>query len=294
MTPPSVTANGCVAPDASAFVVPDFPLIPVLPPDKNLQLLLTLLESVIPSINAYETPMAIRFTNLVDSLNWNCVAAYHPTFKSSLTGNPNTGSGNGNSNGNGNNGNSNGNGNNGNSNGNGINGNSNGNGNNGNSNGNGNSRNLQATLLLGEYPLPRSPDVVTHTTDARQLCGIHALAAAVPGFFDNGGDAIDTFLAGFPASVLGITSTGLPSELLDTCADPKDEACLAGYLSCRGYSPEAMGAVVAYQLVDYTFSDGWNNQGSLAKGGRTCKSRYIMIALFEFRRDQNESLTLIL
>ena len=254
LLPCIAAVDGCVAPDASAFVVPEFPLIPVLPPDRNLQFLLTFLESIIPPIAAHETPMAIRFTNLVDSLNWNCVATYHPTFKSSLTGNPNK-------RGNGNNGNGNGGGNGNNGNGNGG-----GNGNNGNGNGGGNGNNE----IFGKYPLIRSPDVATHTTDARQLCGIYALAAAVPGFFNDDDAASETFLAGFPASVLGITTTGLPSDLLDTCSDPKDQACLEGYAACLGYSPQAMGAVVAYQMVDFTLEDGWNSKGNLARGGRTC------------------------
>jgi len=213
---PKAAMAACTPSSPSDFKIPDFGLILPLPPDKNIQILLTLLESVIPPIQTYETPMAIRFTNLFDTMSWNCVATYHASYKSALP---------------------------------------------------------QNNDNQDKYKLIRSQDATTYTTDARQLCGVYAFAAALPGFFDEDVSATETFLSGFPAQVLGLTESniGIPSDLLDSCPDPMVKQCLEEYATCHGFTPAAMGAIVAYQALAYSRTDGWNSEGKLAKAGRTCK-----------------------
>ena len=84
-TPRSSASAGCVAAaDPDDFKLPRFELHPELPPFPRMQIYFGLLGSLIPAISQYETPIQQRFTSLVDTLLWNCVAAFDPTHLASV------------------------------------------------------------------------------------------------------------------------------------------------------------------------------------------------------------------
>lgn len=42
------------------------------------------LTTVVPGVKAFETPVTLRATSLIDAFVWNCIAAYSPTWKDAL------------------------------------------------------------------------------------------------------------------------------------------------------------------------------------------------------------------
>ena len=83
--PTTSVATVCVtAADPNDFKLPHFELHPELPPFPRMQMYFGLLGSLIPPISQYETPIQHRFVSLIDTLLWNCVAAFDFTHLASV------------------------------------------------------------------------------------------------------------------------------------------------------------------------------------------------------------------
>ena len=83
-SPPS---HSSTCPPPSDYTLPTsgpFSAIPS-PPGRHLAGLISGFESWLVGLNMYETPIAIRLENLIDSMDWNCVASYSMGWKDALT-----------------------------------------------------------------------------------------------------------------------------------------------------------------------------------------------------------------
>lgn len=61
------------------------PLNDPSPPGPHLIAIYAAFQAWSVGLNKYETPITLRFTSLIDSMMWNCVAAYSPDWKDALT-----------------------------------------------------------------------------------------------------------------------------------------------------------------------------------------------------------------
>lgn len=55
------------------------------PPIETFATVAALKAGWTPGLNYYETPIAVRFTHLIDVMHWNCAAAYSAGWKDALT-----------------------------------------------------------------------------------------------------------------------------------------------------------------------------------------------------------------
>jgi len=69
-------------PTTTTQVVPPLPPVPVR---YFATLFDCVIGPVIPAIKNEETPVQVRYTALIDSMTWNCMAIYSPTWKDALT-----------------------------------------------------------------------------------------------------------------------------------------------------------------------------------------------------------------
>lgn len=128
--------------------------------------------------------------------------------------------------------------------------------------------------LTSARPLYAVPDASLHTTEARQLCAFHAVAAAIPELMPQ---AQTAFKNGRGGQVAGLTDAQftLPQEFhlsggFDSYCAPTDATCIQNVLSCNGYRPAAVGAAVAQAMLHNGMTDGWNHKGQLTRDGHQC------------------------
>ena len=82
----------CTSKIESDYILPKegpFSAIPT-PPGPHLAGLIEGLKAWVVGIEKYETPFAIRFTRLIDTLDWNCAATYSTGWKDAITKNKKT------------------------------------------------------------------------------------------------------------------------------------------------------------------------------------------------------------
>eukprot|EP00635_Sarcinochrysidales_sp_CCMP3193_P001001 CAMPEP_0118913556 /NCGR_PEP_ID=MMETSP1166-20130328/14315_1 /TAXON_ID=1104430 /ORGANISM="Chrysoreinhardia sp, Strain CCMP3193" /LENGTH=551 /DNA_ID=CAMNT_0006853119 /DNA_START=148 /DNA_END=1806 /DNA_ORIENTATION=- len=126
--------------------------------------------------------------------------------------------------------------------------------------------------LTLERPVTAVPDRALHTSDSRVLCSAYAVKALYPELFIE--DDVPRFLETFLAQLLGFTDVGFPSDFPLLCDEDSSTttttncgASLKMYLEEKGYVPEAVGAAVAYGVMEYAKDDGWNADGRLGEDG---------------------------
>lgn len=70
----------------SLFEIPEeVPLLPGLPPSKPSQFFITNIAARAEPVNAHETPIITRLQSLIDTAQWNCIAAFHPSYLDAWT-----------------------------------------------------------------------------------------------------------------------------------------------------------------------------------------------------------------
>ena len=82
----SAVQADCASSNSSTYRLPDAgPISEFPPPAKHLLSTIAGLQTWAQLLSSFETPISVRFTHLIDVLNWNCAAVYSSSWKDALT-----------------------------------------------------------------------------------------------------------------------------------------------------------------------------------------------------------------
>ena len=82
----SAVQADCASSNSSTYRLPDAGPISEFPsPVKHLFSTIAGLQTWAQLLSSFETPISVRFTHLIDVLNWNCAAVYSSSWKDALT-----------------------------------------------------------------------------------------------------------------------------------------------------------------------------------------------------------------